>query len=128
MIELDIDEVVPSVNRLMRMHWAQRRKLQKKWHWLIWLEFYRRGAPKVPKGRLAVHITRYSFHVLDDDNLHGAAKVVLDALKTVKILTDDSPAYIALTCDQIRGGARTVIRVSPYNEVIGTTGSPGEPC
>lgn len=109
---LDIPEVAPSTNRLMRMHWAARNRLIKKWQWLVWLEVFRLGFPSLPPGKLAVRITRYSRHVLDADNLAGTAKVVLDAMKAAALIADDSPAHIDLTCEQESGAPRTMIRLT----------------
>lgn len=130
MIEIEVPEVAPSLNRLMRMHWATRRALRKKWEWVVWYEAYRvQGAAAIRyDGRVSVRIVRRSHHVLDEDNLHGAAKLILDALKSAKVIQDDSPAHITLTCEQEKGPARTVIQVTPINALPAPPGSPGEPC
>jgi Holliday junction resolvase RusA-like endonuclease len=129
MIEISVNEVVPSLNRLLRLHWSARRRLRKKWEWIVFAEAYRVGGPLAIKfqGVLEVTIVRSYYRVpLDADNLHGAAKIVLDALKTAKVIADDSPAHIALICQQIQGLPRTTIRVAPINASIAAAGSPGE--
>ena len=117
MIEIQVPEVAPSPNRLMRLHWAARRRLLKKWEWIVFAEVYRMGGPLAIKyhGKLAVRITRRSRNALDQDNLVGSAKLVLDALKNAKIIEDDSPEHIELTCVQERGLPQTTIQVSPIN-------------
>ena len=130
MIEITVEDAVPSLNRLLRLHWAQRRKLTKKWQWLLFTEVYRLGGPMAvfQEGKLAVRITRFYRRVpLDEDNLAGSAKFVLDAMKVSRLIADDSPAHIALTCAQTQGSPRTIIQVSPYNASVPTTGSPDEP-
>lgn len=130
MIEFTIEDAVPSLNRLLRMHWYQRRRLIKKWEWLVFAEVYRfSGGPMAfPAGKVKVSITRcYRRVPLDEDNLHGAAKLILDALKACRILVDDSPAHVALICDQIQGAPRTTIRISPINSQSQAAGSSGEP-
>ena len=109
---LEISEVVPSNNRLLRMHWAQRRKLAQKWQWLVWLEVFRLGFPSLPPGKLAVRITRRSHHRMDADNLAGSAKIVLDALRYTHLIADDSPAHITLTCEQESGHSLTRIQLT----------------
>lgn len=126
MIEIQVPEVAPSLNRLVRMHWAARNRLLKKWQWIVWAEVYRLGGPSGMKfhGKVRVRITRRSHHLLDADNLHGAAKLVLDALKTAKVIEDDSPEHIELHCEQESGSAQTTIRI---DALTGEGGSPREP-
>lgn len=116
-IEIQVPEVAPSLNRLMRMHWSARRRVLKKWEWIVYAEVYRIGGPVALKyhGKVRVQIMRRSNHRLDPDNLHGAAKLVLDALKTAKVIEDDSPAHIELICEQESGKPQTTIKVSPIN-------------
>lgn len=125
MIEFTIPEVAPSLNRLLRMHWRTRRRLLKKWEWAIFAEVYRLGGPIAVKqvGRVAVRITRRGRKTLDQDNLHGAAKIILDALKASKVIEDDSPAHIELTCEQESGSPQTTVRIAPINALREPTGS-----
>jgi hypothetical protein len=114
MIEIVVPEVAPSLNRLMRMHWAKRRKLKKKWDWIIHVSMYQRGmdfAALRGGGKLQVRIIRRSVHILDPDNLHGAAKLILDAMCECGALIDDDPAHIELICEQERGTPQTTIKV-----------------
>lgn len=114
-LEIQVPEVAPSLNRLMRMHWAARRKLLKKWEVAVWAELYRIGAHRFHySGRVTVHIMRRSHHMLDADNLHGAAKLILDSLKTARVIEDDSPEHIDLVCEQESGKLQTTIRITPH--------------
>lgn len=128
-VTLTVTEVVPSLNKLLRMHWSARRKLIKKWQWLLWLEISRAGGlDTFPKGKVEVRITRSSYHALDQDNLNGSAKIVLDALKINRVIPDDSPHHIALICDQDSGRPSTRIQVSAsVNALTQVNGSSGEP-
>lgn len=113
-LEIQVPEVAPSLNRLMRMHWAARRKLLKKWEVILWAELYRIGAHDFRyKGKVTVQIMRRSHHMMDADNLHGAAKLILDSLKTAGVIEDDSPEHINLICEQESGQIGTTIRVIP---------------
>ena len=125
MIEFSIPEVVPSLNRLLRMHWRTRRRLLKKWEWAVFAEVYRLGGPIAVKqvGRVAVRITRRGRKTLDQDNLHGSAKIILDALKASRVIDDDSPAHIELTVEQESGSPQTTVRIAPINALQTDTGS-----
>lgn len=115
-LTLEIDEAVPSLNKLLRMHWVARRKLLKQWEWLIFLEFWKQhgGATNYYRAEKAkVRITRFSHHLLDPDNLHGSAKIVLDALKKIGLIADDAPDRLWLICEQESGAPRTVISINP---------------
>jgi Holliday junction resolvase RusA-like endonuclease len=112
-IEIVVPEVAPSLNRLMRLHWAARRRLLKKWEWIMYVETYRVRGPTAVKfeGKLSVRITRRSRKTLDHDNLYGSAKLILDAMTSVGLLLDDDPAHIELICEQERGTPQTTIKV-----------------
>lgn len=126
MIEIQVPEIAPSLNRLVRMHWSARRRLLKKWEWIVFAEVYRVGGPLAIKyhGKMRVSIIRRSHHVLDHDNLHGAAKLVLDALKAARVIEDDSPDHIELHCEQERGPSQTTIHVDALTQVAGSRPEP----
>ncbi|MBA0084676.1 MAG: hypothetical protein HRJ53_06755 [Acidobacteria bacterium Pan2503] len=107
--------MAPSLNRLMRLHWAARRKLLRKWEWAIHCETFRREKPVaiLTADKLTVRITRRSRHMLDHDNLYGSAKIILDAMKHIGLIADDSPEHIELHCEQESGAAMTIIRINP---------------
>ena len=128
-ILIQVPEVAPSLNRLIRMHWAARRRLLKKWEWSVYVEVYRVAGPLAMRfqGKFRVHIMRRSRHMLDQDNLAGSAKLVLDSLVAVRVIPDDSPEHIELICEQESGSSQTTITVTPINPLIQATGSPGEP-
>jgi hypothetical protein len=128
-IEIQVPEVAPSLNHLIRLHWAARRRLLKKWEWIVFAEVYRIGGPAAIsfQGKLRVRIVRRAHRQLDYDNLVGSCKIVLDALKAAKVIPDDSPDHIQLTCEQEAGRAQTTIQVTPINKLPPLTGSPDEP-
>ena len=126
---LEISEVVPSLNVLLRMHWTKRRKLNKTWQWLIWLEVFGRGGAQrcAVHGKVTVRILRRSRQTLDQDNLAGSAKIVLDALKVARVIDDDDPSHVSLICQQELGKPSTSVWVTADNLLTAETGSPGEP-
>ena len=129
LIEIQVPEIVPSMNVLLRTHWAARRRMLKKWEWILYVEAYRLRGPTGFKfdGKVRVRIIRRAHRMLDTDNLVGSCKIILDAMKTVGLIPDDSPDHIALTCEQEAGKAQTTIQVSPINKLPPMTGSPDEP-
>ena len=56
------------------------------------------GSPRYPK--VEVVIERYGRRMLDDDNFRGGLKVVIDALKDVGLILDDSPKHITTKATQ----------------------------
>ena len=108
--EISLPRTAPSLNRLLRLHWADRRKLKDDWQWLLLAERAKGNFPK-HQTKLKITITRFSPKLLDTDNLYGSCKIVLDAMKAVGILVDDSPSHIDLICSQAKGKSRTQIKV-----------------
>ncbi len=115
MIEIEIPEVAPSLNKLIRLHWAARRKLQQKWAWMV---ISKRPAITMAPKKAKVIINRQSPHLLDTDNLYGASKIIVDALKAAALIQGDDPARLNLVCTQNRGKAETKITVQVDNEPI----------
>jgi hypothetical protein len=114
-IEIEIPEVAPSLNKLIRLHWAARRKLQQRWSWLILSK--RPSIVTAPK-KAKVVINRQSPKFLDTDNLYGASKMIVDALKHAALISGDDPSRLTLVCTQSRGKAETKITVDVDNEPI----------
>jgi len=106
--EIDVPEVVPSLNILLRRHWMQRRKIAKRWEWIMLAS---RPNPYVAPSIARVTITRFSRGTLDVDNLYGAAKLVVDALKVVGLIVGDEPKVLELTCGQQR-------EFMPHTEIV----------
>jgi hypothetical protein len=97
---------------MLRTHWSERRRQGKVWERLIWTERCQHHVGAFPAFlRAHVAIQRQSPKLLDVDNLHGAIKVVLDALRANLIIEDDSPEHITLKVSQLRGTAQTTIHV-----------------
>lgn len=65
-----------------------------------------------------VRIVRYGANLLDEDNLRGGMKPVIDALKAVGLIVDDSPRHITLITDQfVSKGRCTVISVDQLESI-----------
>jgi hypothetical protein len=100
----------PLQNPLLRMHWTKRKKLEGliATH-LLWGR-HRVQCP--PPGRPTVTITRRSQAPCDPDSGHGA-KLVLDAMKRLGFIRDDSDAAIELVCkwERKRGKGEVVVEL-----------------
>lgn len=100
-VVLNIPKASPSLNATTRAHWMVYYRQKKLWERLIWIAKVEARVFSDPLfERAAITITRYGKRQLDPDNLVGGVKVLVDALKAVRIITDDSPDHIRLTVDQ----------------------------
>jgi hypothetical protein len=73
-----------------------------------------RGEETSPQ-RAHLRITRFGQRLLDDDNLRGGAKPLIDCLKEAGLLHDDSPEWLTLDVKQERvpaGMERTEVEIT----------------
>jgi hypothetical protein len=111
-IIVEIPRVPSSPNYLRGKHWRVRHRETQIWKEEVY--FAVRGMrPEKPYPKAKVTIDRRSLRKLDEDNLYGAIKPVLDALRYSHILLDDSTEHIQLTVTQSRGEPLTRIEVQP---------------
>ncbi len=120
--------LLPSLNVRDRQHWQARRRHQKR----LQLEMIAAIGgpthyPRPPFERARLTVVRFGRRLLDDDNLVGSAKSLLDLLKAwsphnplgLSLIVDDAPHRCELVAEQeiIRGGTtRTVVTIEelPY--------------
>lgn len=94
---------LPSLNQLLRLHWAARAKLKKQCA-LMW-QIHAGALPKPyttgpwPRKQ-TLTIIRVGGKAMDVDNLHGAVKPLVDAIKDRGWLVDDSPTWCELDVRQ----------------------------
>ena len=84
------DTQPPGINRLLRMHWAVRKKIQNN----LVDELSSEYPTDLIVGPVEIHYTRKSIRLMDWDNAAGSFKLVGDALVTLGILEDDNPKVI----------------------------------
>jgi len=107
----DFDLISP--NKLYRMHFAQRSRWKKaiESHLAAFGEDIVELNPKVE-----LKITRfygYRKRALDKDNLYGACKPLIDAIRGFKIIPDDTPKHIDLYVEQEKSPNKsTFVRIS----------------
>lgn len=90
---------IPSLsqNVYQRMHWSQQKRHKDDLFLLLKSSLQLRGGEKVLPPRFTVveiQITRYGAKKLDQGNLVGGCKPLLDALKDLGAITDDSPKWL----------------------------------
>jgi hypothetical protein len=75
------------------------------------------------KSRMTVQLTIHNARRYDEDNLHGCQKPVLDALKNLGYIRDDSPKWLALLgpifSPSKRKDKRTEIEIFPDRDAKG---------
>jgi hypothetical protein len=108
---LTIPSVTPSLNETRRMHWAARKRADQVLGWEVVSALNR--VPPIPKatGKRRMTICRHGRKALDQDNLAGGCKGLIDFIKLRGLLVDDSPTHVELVFTQ------QVTRTGP----IGTT-------
>ena len=90
--EINLPEVTPSLNQVMRMHPMVHKKHGQDWQDLL-TETNLKQTDRIThaKGIRTVQITRNGSKLLDMDNLPGGFKHILDAIKKIHWIVDDSP-------------------------------------
>lgn len=93
---------LPSANKRERMHWAARERLNNTILTEIWVEKLNQGifAGEPEKKKKSVTVTIYHrTRRFDEDNI-SAIKPVLDALRKLGLIYNDSPKWLDLSVVQ----------------------------
>lgn len=110
---LTVAKASPSLNTINGRHWSHYRQQKKLWMQLILvakMEAKVYGRPMLARAK--VSIERFGSKLLDGDNLVGGCKNLIDCLKALGIIVDDSPKHIDLTVSQhLSKNIRTVIHI-----------------
>jgi hypothetical protein len=120
MIRFTLDgHIPPSTNELMRMHWAVRRRTEK--HLRMWIidaiatdsgEYKTIPPADWPESRRCrMTIRAFRKRHLDPDNAHGGLKLLIDAIKHLRLIHDDSPAWLDLSYDERIDGVRPRVEI-----------------
>jgi Holliday junction resolvase RusA-like endonuclease len=91
-----------SPNALLGSHWRTRSGHAKKWMEHVRLAINLNGKfPPVPLKRAEIWCLRLSSgKAMDEDNLGSSFKVILDALKKLQVIEDDSKKHVIVHYDQ----------------------------
>jgi Holliday junction resolvase RusA-like endonuclease len=113
-ITLTIPGRLPSLNENLRAHWAKRARAKDDMSWHLAMSGQPR--PKTKKCRAALTVYQKTRR-FDEDNLHGACKPVIDALKETGYIWRDSPEWLELKIrqelDHVNPRVEIVIEVLP---------------
>lgn len=96
-IKLVIPRLTPSLNEYLAMHWTDKHKLMRTWHWEVIAairDTYKEIRFDHPKRK--VKIISYRKRLCDPDNLGGGFKPLIDALVLNNLLIDDSDKFVIL--------------------------------
>lgn len=123
-VRFTVPLVPPSGNELRRKyrHWAVYKGLRELWEVEIFLHispeassFYRARTrsmnPRKPE-LTKISIAVFRGKLLDDDNLKSGVKPVLDGLKNMGYIKNDSPRWIVLEVSQHRDAANPRTEIS----------------
>lgn len=95
---LIVNDIPPSLNKVLRMHWTRKQALLTAWRWMIKAAF---GHPTaLCDGKRRVRITLLHSRFYDKDNAYGACKVVFDALKAEGFIVDDRAEWLEASVEQ----------------------------
>lgn len=109
----EIAEVPPSANDFMRTHFRKRMEKKSVWYALLYGAFFHEEITKAKGVKRSVTITIRSRNLRDDANQYLAAdKLILDNLKALGWIVDDSPKWIDLKIVPEVGEPRTIVEVS----------------
>ena len=101
--KITIKTLTPSLNKLLRMHWAERKKLKDDLAWEVFAELQKQNPEYevilLPQ-KAKLEITSYRKSFLDKDNFIGGLKLLIDAIKELRIIYDDSPEFLTLKATQ----------------------------
>ena len=106
MIRLTVRTLPTSTNMLERMHWAVKRRMRRGFAWELraaLADIDLTPAPLIESprpGKRRVSITIYRPRRLDPDNCAGGLKPLLDAMRDVGLIRNDSPRWLELVVDQ----------------------------
>lgn len=93
-----VDRPTPSLNNYQYSHWrvAQRDKLE--WWWLIGTALNKlESKPTKAEGKRKLTVIRYGIRKLDSqDNGTGGLKGIIDNIKKMGLLVDDSDQWFVL--------------------------------
>ena len=112
MLKLNLKNPIQSLNHFQGHHWTKKDNETKKWEKAIWAKC--QGRPFKAKGKMKVRITSLRTRLLDHDNLIGGAKSLVDAMKRLEMIVDDSPEFVEVEYAQQKVGAnqsQTVIEL-----------------
>jgi hypothetical protein len=113
---MTIEEPIHSGNVILRSHWAKRARIRETYEWWIMAALSDMGKQKPEKSpgqKMKLRIWSFRGRLLDPDRLYSGATILVDAIKKMNLIKDDSPRWIDLKIGQSLDGEnpRTEIRI-----------------
>ncbi|MDP3767457.1 MAG: hypothetical protein Q8S13_05540 [Dehalococcoidia bacterium] len=103
---LTVRAATPSGNKTLRQHWAARSRARALWQTLagsaVAEAHWQSGAIRKAERHRRLSFLRVGNRTLDADNATAGIKMLLDALKTLGVVRDDSPAWCSIDVRQRR--------------------------
>lgn len=105
-IKIEIKTLTPSNNKLIRMHFRNYKKFKDRLAWELFAELVDHDdqIPKAtnPEDYRKVKLNSYRVSLLDEDNFNGGLKPLIDCMKELKVIYDDSPKYFSYEAEQVK--------------------------
>lgn len=111
--------IPPSWNELQRQHRMQQNRLAREWHNTVGWAAKAARAPRYERARVTLRYWFPDRRRRDPDNYSG--KLVLDGLRAVGVLADDSFQHVQLRIEQAgvdRQRPRVEIVLEPWPEEV----------
>jgi hypothetical protein len=118
-VKIIIKTLTPSLNPLLRMNRFKRIKLKESFAWEVFAELREQNPDyeviATPR-KTRMNIISYRKSFLDKDNFYGGLKPLVDAIKELRLIYDDSVEFLNLEAEQKiekkRKNQRTEITIS----------------
>ena len=98
-----IKTLTPSLNKVLRMNRWKRMELKEEFAWEVYAELHEQNPNyeviATPR-KMRMNIVSYRKSFLDRDNFIGGLKVLIDSIKELRLIYDDSPEYLDLEAEQ----------------------------
>jgi len=102
-IKIVIKRPTISLNKLLRMNRWKRMELKEELAWEVYAGIHEQNpdyeAITTPR-KMKLNIISYRKSFLDRDNFIGGLKVLIDSIKELRLIYDDSPEYLGLEAEQ----------------------------
>lgn len=95
---LKIDLPIESRNKFEGRGWWKKNTYTKAWQQHLWAAC--NGKPPKASGPMRVKIKSFRGRLLDEDNLSGGCKGILDAMKRLGIIVIDDPKSVKVSYGQ----------------------------
>lgn len=99
-MKVSIKKLIVSQNKRDRSHWAKHYRDKRDWGYALLLALRCKLIP--PNRQVHVKITCYRPRLLDDANMVGGAKGLVDAIVDMGIAKDDSREWIKVEYEQVK--------------------------